>query len=118
MLEPIRKLDIEVEFYHIDKMFRPQFNFEIIKQNEVFVFNNYFGICNQQVQEVAEQCKNLIIDNSQAFFRNLCRVLTLFILLVSLLDCQTEPTFLPIRYWIPSWNKMFLFSDVRIYWAE
>lgn len=68
MLEPIQKLNIGVEFYHIDKMFRPRFNFNIIKQNEVFVFNNYFGICNKQVHAVAEQCENLIVDNSQAFF--------------------------------------------------
>jgi hypothetical protein len=68
MLEPIHKLDLCYEFYHIDKSFRPIFNFTQIKKDEVFVYNNYFGICDEQTSEVSKQCENLIIDNSQAFF--------------------------------------------------
>lgn len=68
MLEPISKHNISYEFYHIDKTFRPQFNFSNLKHNEVFVYNNYFGICETQVEEVANKCSNLIIDNSQAFY--------------------------------------------------
>lgn len=68
MLEPIQKLNLSYEFYHIDKSFRPIFNFSRIKTDEVFVFNNYFGVCETQVKDVANNCKNLIIDNSQAFF--------------------------------------------------
>lgn len=68
MLEPIHKLNLCYEFYHIDNTFRPIFNFTQIKNGEVFVYNNYFGICDEQTIEVSELCKNLIIDNSQAFF--------------------------------------------------
>jgi len=68
MLEPIKKLEIAFEFYHIDKTFRPIFDFSEIHENEVFVYNNYFGICDIQLKEVANICQNLIIDNSQAFF--------------------------------------------------
>jgi len=68
MLEPIHKLNLEYEFYHIDKRFEPQFNFDSMKPNEVLVYNNYFGICSKQVRAIAQQCKNVIIDNSQAFF--------------------------------------------------
>ena len=68
MLEPIKKLEIAFEFYHIDKTFRPIFDFSGIHKNEVFVYNNYFGICDIQLKEVANICQNLIIDNSQAYF--------------------------------------------------
>lgn len=68
MLEPITKLKLDYEFYHIDESFRPIFDFKSIKKDDVFVFNNYFGICDIQVQEVSKNCENLIVDNSQAFF--------------------------------------------------
>lgn len=68
MMEPIQKLNIEVEFYSIDETFLPIFNFEKIKFDEVFVYTNYFGICDKLVGVVAAKCKNLIIDNSQAFY--------------------------------------------------
>ena len=68
ILETIHKLNLEYGFYHIDKLFKPQFDFESLKSNEVLVYNNYFGICGKQVMEVAWRCKNLIIDNSQAFY--------------------------------------------------
>lgn len=68
MLEPIQKLKLEYGFYHIDETFRPAFDFSIIKHDDVFVYNNYFGICDLQVIEVTQKCKNLIIDNSQAFY--------------------------------------------------
>jgi hypothetical protein len=68
MLEPINKLCIDYEFYHIDQSFRPVFDFSSIRQEDVFVYNNYFGICDEQTREIAAQCKNLIIDNSQAFY--------------------------------------------------
>lgn len=68
MLEPIMKLNLEYEFYSIDSNFLPIFDFTDIKKNDVFVYNNYFGICDEQVKEVASVCENLIIDNSQAFY--------------------------------------------------
>ena len=69
MLEPIQKLNIEFEFYEIGKTFKPvNFDFAKLKEAEVFVYTNYFGICDKQVMEISKICKNLIIDNSQAFF--------------------------------------------------
>lgn len=68
MQEPIQKLNLEVEFYHIDKNFFPKFNFDKVKPNQVFVYTNYFGICNHQVSEIAKKNVNIIIDNAQAFF--------------------------------------------------
>ena len=68
MLEPIQKLNIDYSFYLIDKDFRPVFNYDDIEPNAVFVYTNYFGLCDKIVKEVSEKCKNLIIDNSQAFY--------------------------------------------------
>lgn len=68
MLEPIEKLDLEVEFYHIDENLLPLFDYSKVKDSEVFVYTNYFGVCDNNVDVVAQQCKNLIIDNSQAFY--------------------------------------------------
>lgn len=68
MLEPITKLNLDYEFYSIDSNFMPIFDFTDIKKNDVFVYNNYFGICDEQVKEVASVCENLIVDNSQAFY--------------------------------------------------
>lgn len=68
MLEPITKLNLDYEFYFIDSNFVPIFNYSNVQENEVFVYNNYFGICDEQSREVAPHCKNLIIDNSQAFY--------------------------------------------------
>ncbi len=68
MLEPINRLKLEYEFYHIDTTFRPVFDYSQIRAQEVFVYNNYYGICDKQVAEISQKCKSSIIDNSQAFF--------------------------------------------------
>jgi len=68
MFEPINKLGLDYEFYTFDSNFLPIFNYSNVQENEVFVYNNYFGICDVQTREVAAQCNNLIIDNSQAFY--------------------------------------------------
>ena len=68
MLEPINKLNLKYDFYPIDPTFNPIFDFSLIKENEAFVYTNYFGICDGQVKILSKKCKNLIIDNSQAFY--------------------------------------------------
>lgn len=68
MLEPLKKLGLNFEFYHIDETFRPIFEFSNMLPDEGFVYTNYFGFCDRQVDEVTAKCRNLIVDNSQAFF--------------------------------------------------
>lgn len=68
MLEPIQKLKLEYEFYHINEQMEPIFNFSRISKNETFVYTNYFGLKSLVVSQLSEICQNLIIDNSQAFF--------------------------------------------------
>ena len=68
MLEPIRRLALEYNFYHIDEKLNPVFNFSCLGAKDAFVYINYFGICDMQISQTTNNCKNISIDNSQAFF--------------------------------------------------
>jgi hypothetical protein len=68
MLEPLEKLGLSYEFYYINHSFYPVFDFQKIEEKEVFVYTNYFGLCEKQVKDISNKIKNLIIDNSQAFY--------------------------------------------------
>jgi hypothetical protein len=68
LMEPVEKLGLESAFYRIDKQFRPLFTFSEMKKEEAFVYINYFGLCDDRVHRLSSQCRNLIVDNSQAFF--------------------------------------------------
>jgi hypothetical protein len=67
MLEPIRELAIEYEFYSIDFKFRPQFN-KTIDTDELILYVNYFGINDRQVSRLLANHNKVVIDNTQAFF--------------------------------------------------
>ncbi|MBC7525085.1 MAG: hypothetical protein H7239_11680 [Flavobacterium sp.] len=68
LLEPIRKLHINVEFYFIDEQFEPLFDFNMVKKNECFLYTNYFGLHTRNVTKLTSKCPNLIIDNAQSFY--------------------------------------------------
>lgn len=68
VLQPINRLGIDYEFYHIDKDFHiagalhPQ-------KTDVVLYCNYFGLMDEYVKVVADKyAPNIIIDNTQAFF--------------------------------------------------
>ena len=68
VLEPIEKLDIPYTYYHINQQF------EIVddiqpKEGEYIIANNYFGIKDTYIHQMAERYGNhLIVDCAQAFF--------------------------------------------------
>ena len=68
LLEPIKKLGLFYEFYSIDNKFEPIFDFSVIKENECFLYTNYFGIKDDFIYTLKSICNNLIIDNAQAFY--------------------------------------------------
>jgi len=68
ILEPFKKHNIAVEFYHINLDFEPLFDFKKIKKSEGFLYTNYFGIKDIYLKKIAALCLNLIIDNTQSFF--------------------------------------------------
>lgn len=67
LLEPIKKLDLQYQFYSIDSHLDPVLDFEI-EHSACFLYTNYFGLKQETVQRLSGLYKNLIIDNSQAFF--------------------------------------------------
>ncbi len=68
MLEPINKLGIEVEFYHINESLEP-ISTPMLKKSEAFLYTNYFGLKQHYVKHLAEVYGNqLIVDNAQAFY--------------------------------------------------
>lgn len=68
VLEPFKKLNISYEFYHIN------LDFEIVDDiklagNEALLYTNYFGLKQRYAEKLASLYgKNLIVDNTQAFF--------------------------------------------------
>lgn len=67
VLEPIQKVNLPYEFYAIDKKLNPIFEKELGK-HEVFLYTNYFGLKDNTCKQLSKKIKNLIIDNSQAFY--------------------------------------------------
>ena len=68
VMEPINKLGVTYEFYHID------IHFEIrdritLKDDETLLYTNYFGLKQRYVEHLAEKTgSRLIVDNTQAFY--------------------------------------------------
>lgn len=70
--EFLKKKNAQIKYYHIDKSFNPIDLKQ--KENEAVLLVNYYGIMSEnRMRELASQYKNVIIDNSQAFF---CKPLT------------------------------------------
>ena len=68
ILEPILKLNIDYEFYSIDGQLNPIFE-KKFQDDEAFLYTNYFGLKHKTVELLAKKIgKNLIIDNTHAFF--------------------------------------------------
>jgi len=67
VLEPLEKLKINYRFYRIDASLDPVFDQEL-SSGEGLLYVNYFGMKQNTVKELSRKYKNLIIDNSQAFF--------------------------------------------------
>jgi len=68
VMEPINKLGIPYEFYHIDIHFEIRDRFTL-KADEALLYTNYFGLKQRYVEKLAEKMgKSLIVDNTQSFY--------------------------------------------------
>lgn len=68
VLEPLKKLGVSYEFYHIDINFEISDSFTL-KANEALLYVNYYGLKQRYVEQLAEKTgEQLIIDNTQAFY--------------------------------------------------
>lgn len=66
ILQPLKRLNINFEFYHLDNNFFPILDSYL--ENEVILYVNYFGLMNTIIDSLKEKFNNLIVDNAQAFF--------------------------------------------------
>ncbi len=66
--QPLTKLGISFEYYHIDEYFEPVFDFSLIGEEEGFLYTNYFGLKDAFIHHLAQNTPNLIIDNAQGFY--------------------------------------------------
>jgi len=68
VMEPINKLGIPYEFYHIDIYFEIRDRFTL-KEGEALLYTNYFGLKQRYVEQLAEKVgSRLVVDNTQAFY--------------------------------------------------
>lgn len=68
VMEPINKLGIPYEFYHIDIHFEVRDRFTL-KEGEALLYINYFGLKQRYVEQLVEKTgSRLIVDNTQAFY--------------------------------------------------
>lgn len=68
VLEPLKRLRIPYEFYHIDSNLELKQNMSI-NNGEFLLYTNYYGIKDEYIKKIAVQYgEQLIIDNAQALF--------------------------------------------------
>lgn len=78
-IEPIMKLGIKYDFYHIDKDYHIADNINL-KENEALMYTNYWGLQNSYCEQLASQYgRQLILDYTQAFFsKPICGIDTFY----------------------------------------
>lgn len=68
VMEPLHKLGIPYEHYHIDKRLEIADNISL-RGNEALLYTNYFGLKQAYVEKLANYYGgHLIVDNTQAFY--------------------------------------------------
>ena len=68
MFDTAKRLNVEVVQYRIDELLEP-IELPRLKENEAFVYTNYYGLKQRCVEQLAEYYGNrLIVDNAQAFY--------------------------------------------------
>ncbi|MCM1009755.1 MAG: hypothetical protein NC390_02595 [Fusobacterium sp.] len=70
-----RAENVRLKFYHIDENFMPVTEFP---QNTFILYPNYFGICDENAQELAQKYPNLIYDATQSFFAEPLGIATIY----------------------------------------
>lgn len=66
ILQPLKRLNYKYNFYNLTEDLLP--DLKPIKKDEVLLYINYFGVMNKMINRILNEYKNVIIDNSQAFY--------------------------------------------------
>lgn len=67
VLQPLVRLNIAYEFYHINEQLEPASKL-YIREDEAVLYVNYFGLKNRFVDSFCLAFRNTILDNTQAFY--------------------------------------------------
>ena len=69
VVEACRMENIEIHFYQVNRLFRPQNIEKIANDDYIYVINYYGQLSNENILQMAKIFPNIIIDNAQAFFQ-------------------------------------------------
>jgi len=67
--EILEKYNYEYEFYQIKEGFLPDFNKELLEDEYLYIVNCYGQLSNNVIIKLKERYKNIILDNTHAFFQ-------------------------------------------------
>lgn len=68
VLEPIKRIGIDYNFYHINDKFE-LYDDIILEDGDYLVINNYFGIKDDYINKIIQKYgSKIIVDNAQAFY--------------------------------------------------
>lgn len=67
--EILEKYNYEYEFYQITKNFLPDFNKKLLDNEYLYIVNHYGQLSNNVIIKLKEKYKNIILDNTHAFFQ-------------------------------------------------
>ena len=68
LLTPVKRVKIQYAFYPVDNNQEPIFDYNTLSDSDFLLYINYFGLKNHIIENLTSKVKNLIIDNTQAFF--------------------------------------------------
>ena len=99
VIDSVVKLNIPFSFYHIDLNLEPEFDFSIVKDDEYFLYTNYFGLKDDFIGNLKQKCSKLIVDNSQSFYS---------------MPLLGVPTFYTARKFFGVPDGAYLYADIPI----
>lgn len=99
LLEPLNKLQIPFQFYSVDENLEPIFDFTVLQIDDAFLYTNYFGLKDSFIKQLSLVCKQLIVDNAQAFYSK---------------PLQGVPTFYSVRKFFGVSDGAYLYNDEKI----
>lgn len=67
VMEPVKRLNVEYEFYHINEELEPAVELHP-KDDEAVLYVNYFGLKNRYSETLCYAFRNTILDYTQAFY--------------------------------------------------
>lgn len=93
------RYNYKYEFYKITKDFLPNFNKELQENEYLYIVNYYGEISNEKLSELKKKYKNIIIDNTHAFFQE---------------PLEKVDTIYNCRKWFGVPDGAYLFTDINL----